>query len=133
LSETNLPDIAQFSKHTIISSYFCDMITEKDRQFMRYWEQSRDSENTFISKVSRGLPMAMIFSLPIILSVIVVRLFFPDWYTKISQTTPGMFIAAIVAVVGVMLFYAYFRMQYKWEMNQQLYEELKAKERCADK
>ena len=105
------------------------MITEKNRQFMQYWEQCRDKENTFISKVSRGLPMAIIFGLPILLLVIVVRLFFPDWYTKISQTTPGMFISAIIAVIGIVLFYAYFRMQYKWEMNQQLYEELKAKEK----
>jgi glucan phosphoethanolaminetransferase (alkaline phosphatase superfamily) len=104
------------------------MITEKDRQFMRYWEQCREKENTFISKLSRGLPMAIIFGLPILLLVIVVRIFFPDWYTKISQTTPGMFISAIIAVTGIVLFYAYFRMQYKWEMNQQLYEELKAKE-----
>jgi hypothetical protein len=104
------------------------MITEKDRQFMHYWEQCRDKENTFISKLSRGLPMAIIFSLPILLLVIVVRLFFPDWYTKISQTTPGMFISAIIAVTGIVIFYAYFRMQYKWEMNQQLYEELKAKQ-----
>src|ERR1700739_3600615 len=101
LSETNVPNIDQFSKHTINSGYFCTMITEKDRQFMRYWEQSRDSENTFISKLSRGLPMAIIFASPIILSVIVVRLFFPDWYTKISQTTPGMFASAVVAVFAI--------------------------------
>jgi hypothetical protein len=133
LTKTNVPNIAQFSKHTIGSGYFCGMITEKDRQFMQYWEQCRDKENTFISKLSRGLPMAIIFSLPILLLVIVVRIFFPDWYTKISQTTPGMFISAIIAVLGIVLFYAYFRMQYKWEMNQQLYEELKAKEaKCAN-
>jgi hypothetical protein len=28
----------------------------------------------------------------------------------------------------VIVFYAYFRMQYKWEMNEQLYKELKCKE-----
>jgi hypothetical protein len=104
------------------------MITERERQFLRYWEQSRDRENTFLSKLIRGLPMALIFSLPILLSVIVIRLFFPDWYTKISQTTPGMFISAIVAVFCLVIFYAYFRMQYKWEMNEQLYQELKIKE-----
>jgi hypothetical protein len=105
------------------------MITAKEREFMHYWEQCREKENTFLSKLARGLPMAIIFGMPVILSVIVVKLFFPDWYTKISATTPGMFISAMVAVVGIIIFYAYFRMQYKWEMNQQLYEELKAKEK----
>ena len=104
------------------------MITEKDRQFLRYWERIRDSENTFSSKISRGLPMAFLFGMPIILSVVAVRLFVPDWYMKISKTTPGAFITVIIAMILVILFYAYFRMQYKWEMNEQLYQELKFKE-----
>jgi len=104
------------------------MISEKERQFMRYWEQNRARENKAAHKLLRGLPMALIFGLPVILSVIVVRLFFPEWYTKISQTTPGMFISAIIAVICVVIFYAYFTQHYKWEMNEQLYHELKAKE-----
>jgi len=76
----------------------------------------------------KGLPMAIMFGLPIILSLIVVRLFFPEWYTKISQTTPGMIITALIAVIGIVLFYSYFRMHYKWEMNDQFYKEVKAKE-----
>src|SRR5258708_8350650 len=99
------------------------MITEKEKQFLRYWEQNRESESTFASKLVKGLPMAIMFGLPIILSVIVVRLFFPEWYTKLSQTTPGMMITALIAVVVLVFFYAYFRMQYKWEMNEQLYQE----------
>ncbi len=104
------------------------MISEKDTQFLRYWERVRESENTFTSKISRGLPMAFIFALPIILSVIAVRLFAPDWYMKISATTPGAFVTVIIAMCLVIVFYAYFRMQYKWEMNDQLYKELKSKE-----
>jgi len=104
------------------------MISEKEKQFLRYWEQNREGENTFMSKLTQGLPMALMFGLPIILLVIIVRLFFQEWYTKISQTTPGMMITALIAVVILVFFYAYFRMQYKWEMNEQLYQELKIKE-----
>lgn len=104
------------------------MITEKDIQFLRYWERVKESENTFMSKISRGLPMAFIFAFPIILSVVAVRLFAPDWYMKISGTTPGAFVTVIIAMCLVIVFYAYFRMQYKWEMNDQLYKELKSKE-----
>jgi hypothetical protein len=105
------------------------MITEKERQFLRYWEQNRDSENSFISKLAKGLPMATLFGLPIILSVIIVRLYFPEWYTKISQTTPGMFLTAIIAVIGIILFTSYFNMQYRWETNDQAYQELIFKEK----
>lgn len=104
------------------------MISEKDILFLRYWENVRDRENTFFSKISRGLPMAFLFGFPIILSVVSVRLFVPDWYMKISQTSPGTFITIIIAMCIIILFYAYFRMQYKWEMNEQLYQELKNKE-----
>jgi len=104
------------------------MITEKDKAFLRYWEQNRDFENTFKRKLSGGLPMAILFGLPIILLIVVIRIFLPDWYMKISSTSSGMFFTAVVAMIVVVFFYAYFRMQYKWEMNEQLYQELKSKE-----
>ena len=105
------------------------MLSEKEIKFLRYWEQNRERENTFERKLTGGLPMALIFSLPIILSVLVVKLFLPEWYTKISNTSPGTFITIIFAMIVVALFYSFFRMQYKWEMNEQLYQELKSKER----
>jgi hypothetical protein len=105
------------------------MLTEKDKAFLQYWEQNRDSLGTFVSKLSRGLPMAVLFTLPILLFIIVVWVFFPDWYMKISKTSPGMFVTAIFAMVLVTLFYSFFRMQFKWESNEQLYNELKARQR----
>jgi hypothetical protein len=105
------------------------MVTEEERKFLRYWEQNRDNENNFTVKLAKGFPKALMFGLPIILLVIVVRLFFPEWYTKISQTSPGTFITAIVAVIGIVIFYSYFSMQFKWEANDQLYKELKVKEK----
>ena len=104
------------------------MISEKDRDFLKYWEANREIENTFKRKLSGGFPMALLFGLPIILFIVVIRIFLPDWYMKISATSSGMFFTAVIAMIGVVLFYAYFRMQYKWEMNEQLYHELKSKE-----
>ena len=104
------------------------MISEKEMEFLRYWEQNRETENTFVSKLTRGLPMASLFGLPIILSIIIVRIFIPEWYTKLSDTSPGMFITVIIAMLVIIFFYSFFRMQYKWEMNEQLYKELKAKQ-----
>jgi hypothetical protein len=104
------------------------MMSEEETAFLRYWEHNREIENTFISKLTRGFPMALLFGLPIILTVIVVKLFFPDWYMKISGTSPGMMVTAVIAMIAIVIFYSYFRMQYKWEMNEQLYRELRAKE-----
>ena len=104
------------------------MLSEKEKQFIVYWEKEREKQNSIRSKLINGLPMAVLFSLPIILFIFAVYIFFPEWYTKISGTTPGSFITIVIAVFGCILFYSYFRMHYKWESNEQHYRELKTKE-----
>ena len=103
-------------------------MTDKDKAFIHYWEQNRQEQSSFTSKLLRGLPMAIIFALPIVLSVLVVLIFFPEWYMKISKNSSGAFITVVIAMVIVIVFYSWFRMHYKWEMNEQLYKELKAKQ-----
>ncbi|HMU09390.1 MAG TPA: hypothetical protein PKC54_05245 [Ferruginibacter sp.] len=103
------------------------MITEKDRQFIVYWERERTKLNTVKAKLLNGLPMAVLFSLPVLLLLFVVQVFLPEWYTRISNTSGGTFIAIVVALFISIVFFAYFRMHYKWEMNEQLYLELKSK------
>lgn len=108
------------------------MLSDKELAFLTYWEQNRIPQSTFISKLSRGLPMAVLFGLPIILSIAVVYLFFPEWYTKISNTTSGSLVTVVIAVLICIFFFSYFRMHFKWEMNEQAYLELKYKQKHAD-
>ena len=107
------------------------MLTEKELSFIKYWETHRDPHNSFSSKLLRGLPMAMMFGLPIILFILSVYLYFPEWYTKISNTTSGSFVTIVIAVIIAILFFSYFRMHFKWEMNDQLYKELIYKQKKA--
>jgi membrane protein YdbS with pleckstrin-like domain len=109
------------------------MLTEKEDEFISYWEKNREKENAFVSKLLSGIPMAILFALPILLLVISVWLFIPEWYTKISKTSPGMFLTAIFALFIIVLFYSFFRMQFKWESNEQLYLELKHKQSVTNK
>ena len=104
------------------------MLTQKDLSFIDYWEKEREAQSSFTSKLLGGLPMATMFGLPIILFILVVYLWFPDWYMKISGTSAGSFIMVVVAVFISIIFFAYFRMHFKWEMNEQLYTELKIKQ-----
>lgn len=103
------------------------MLSEKDQQFLISWEKDREGLSAVHSKILRGLPMALLFSLPVILLIFIVYNFFPEWYTKISQTSQGTFITIVIAMLISAVFFAYFRMHYKWEMNEQIYQELKAK------
>jgi uncharacterized BrkB/YihY/UPF0761 family membrane protein len=103
------------------------MLSEKDKEFIIYWEQVREARKSFSSKLTSGLPMAALFCIPILLFIAVIYLFLPEWYTKVSARMPGAISTIVVAVIICMFFFSYFRMQYKWEMNEQLYQELKSK------
>ena len=121
------------------------MISEKDKQFIVYWEKVRERESAFKHKLLSGLPMAFMFALPILLFFGVVKIFFPSWFTtathkqtdvvlpewsaKFMQLSTGDIITAFIAVLIVVIFFSYFRKHYKWEMNEQLYKELKSKEK----
>jgi hypothetical protein len=121
------------------------MLTEKDKQFITRWEAVRETESSFRHKFLAGLPMAFLFGMPVLIFFIVVKVFFPSWFTTASHKStdvvvPGMtqdlmklsagdVIAAFIAVFITVLFFSYFRMHYKWENNEQLYQELKNKEK----
>ena len=109
------------------------MLSEKEIQFLEHWEKVREDHSRFSSKITRGLPMAAMFGLPIILFIFIVYQFFPDWYMKVSQSAGSMVGSIVLAVIILILFFSYFRMQFKWEMNEQLYMELKKKQQYPGK
>lgn len=104
------------------------MFSQQEIAFMKHWEMVREKESHFLSKLSRGLPMALIFGMPILLSLVAVYFFSPEWYTKVSQAAAGVLETLVIAVIITILFFAYFRMHFKWEMNEQLYLELKSRD-----
>jgi len=108
------------------------MLTDDETRFLHYWEKHRELHSGFSSKLLRGLPMAFLFGLPILLLVLCVYLFLPEWYTKISKTSSATFVVVVIAVLIAIVFYAFVRMHFKWEMNDQQYKEIKAKEKKAE-
>lgn len=108
------------------------MLSEKDKKFMRFWEEQRERQSNFFAKLTGGIPMAIIFCVPILLFVSSVYFFLPEWYTKVSNSMSGSLVTIVIAVFICVLFFSYFRMQFKWEMNEQLYRELKQKNKVHD-
>ncbi len=103
------------------------MLNQKQLEFMRYWEQQREIQSTTKYKILSGLPFASLFGLPIIMSILVVYLFVPEWYTKVSKMQAGTIPTILIAVSIFVVLFAYLRMHFKWEQNEELYEKLKAK------
>jgi uncharacterized membrane protein len=100
------------------------MITAEEEKFVQFWSENREQLGTTKSKLIRGFPMASFFGIPIMLFIVCVYFFFPDWYMKISKSTPATFVVVFIAILILIIFYAFMRMHFKWEMNEQLYKEL---------
>ena len=108
------------------------MLSKKEIDFLQDWELVREKESGFASKLIRGLPVACMFGFPLLLSIIIVYFFSPGFYTKISQAAAGSSGVILIAVFIFILFFSYFRMHFKWEMNEQLYNELKSKQKNSE-
>ena len=104
------------------------MLKLKEKEFLVYWQKNRAAEATFVSKLLKGLPVAVFFVLPILLVVLVVYIFIPEWYTKVAPKDKGTFTIIFIALALAALFISFFRMQFKWEENEQLFNELQQKE-----
>lgn len=100
------------------------MLTKEEQDFVTYWESHRQKENSFLNKMIYGGPWGLIFAMPILLAVI-----FHDWYKRMIPISKTQLILISLCVVAIAFFYAYFRQQVKWENNEQLYQELKNKEK----
>jgi hypothetical protein len=103
------------------------MLTTEETDFLKFWGEVRVEYSQTSSKVKRGIPAALLFSLSILGSLVLVFFFSPEWYTKISQQASGSTIAILVAIILTAFFFSYIRMHYQWEMNEQYYQELKHK------
>jgi hypothetical protein len=99
------------------------MVTEQEKLFIDYWDKNRDKQKKWFYQLAIGLPLGLVFGLPILLSVL-----FHDWYKQMIYISPSQITVILIGILGITVFFALFRMKFKWEENEQLYKELKLKE-----
>ena len=78
---------------------------------------------------SIGLPLGVLMALAILISL------FSGWNERAEMVARGdtsYFFTLFVAVVGIAVFIAIFSSRYKWEQNEQRYQELKQKQSAED-
>ena len=51
------------------------MLTKDEKLFLGYWEKNRVKEKKILRQIAGGLPLGLVFALPVLLAVI-----FHDWY-----------------------------------------------------
>ena len=103
--------------------YLCEMLTQDEKSFIIYWEKNREKEKKIFFKFLYGSPWGLIFALPVLVAVI-----FHDWYKNMVYISPTLITLIIIAVIAIAVFYTLFSMQFKWDRNEQIYEELKFKQ-----
>lgn len=99
------------------------MITAQEKLFIDYWEANRDSQKKIFYQLAWGLPLGLVFALPVLLSVI-----FHDWYKSMIFISGTQITLIMITILGIAVFFALFRMKFRWEENEQRYKELKFKE-----
>jgi uncharacterized membrane protein YuzA (DUF378 family) len=103
------------------------MLTKDEQLFVDYWEKNRDKEKSIVRQLAGGLPIGLLFALPVLVAAI-----FHNWYKSMIYISTAQIVVIIVGVAGIAVFFAVFRMKFKWENNEQLYKELKFKEKKDD-
>ena len=101
-------------------------MTEREIQFLRYWEENRERESKWQHQLMIGIPIGLLFSLPIIGIVFTSRY----WYERADMAVNASLnpTVMIVAVFIISVFVAIFYKRYQWDRKEQQYKELKAKE-----
>ncbi len=76
------------------------MITDQERLFLNYWETNRDKEKKLLYQLALGLPIGLVFALPILISVL-----FKDWYKQMSFVSNSQVTVIMIAVLGIAVFF----------------------------
>ncbi|MDP4285686.1 MAG: hypothetical protein Q8891_14805 [Bacteroidota bacterium] len=103
------------------------MVTNDEKLFMEYWEKNREKEKKFFHQLIYGSPWGLVFALPVLVAVL-----FHDWYKNMIPITGTEIILISISVLAIAVFYSVFRMKFKWDHNEQIYKELKFKQKRED-
>ena len=102
------------------------MLNAQEKMFVEYWESNRLKEKSILYQVLTGLPIGLLFALPIIFILFSGRY----WFKRADMVASASLspVLLVVAVVMIALFVAVMYKRHQWEMKEQQYNELKMKE-----
>ena len=102
------------------------MLDQKEKLFVEYWELNREKEKNLLYQVLTGLPIGLLFALPIIFILFTGRYWFKraDMVAN-AELNPVLLVSAVLIIAT---FVAVLYKRHQWEMKEQQYKELKVKE-----
>jgi hypothetical protein len=102
------------------------MLNEQEKMFVKYWEANRLKEKKILKQLLIGLPVGVLFGLPVILILFSGKF----WYKRadMEANTHLNPLVLITAVLMIIVFVAIFYKRHQWDMKEQQYLEFKARE-----
>lgn len=104
----------------------------QQKYFVEYWEKNRERESKILTQLLFGIPIGLLFSLPVFLIVFTSRF----WYKRAdmlvnTRLSPWLL---LIAVFIITVFVAIFYKRHQWDMKEQQYQEFmrNASEEVAD-
>lgn len=101
------------------------MLNKEEQDFVTWWEASRLRQKKITNQWTIGLPAGLLFGLPVLLNL------FSRWNGQVPYMNRGQLNILLIAVLLIISFYAVFSIRHKWDLREQYYRELKAKEKNA--
>jgi membrane protein YdbS with pleckstrin-like domain len=102
------------------------MLNERERQFLQYWEANRLRQKRWQQQLLAGIPMGFLFALPVIAIVFTSKF----WYKRADMMVNATMnpYVLIVAVFVITVFVSIFYKRHQWDMKEQYFRQLKARE-----
>ena len=97
------------------------MLTESEKDFIRFWEENRIRRKKIFRQLSIGLPLAAVLVGAIFIN------FFSGWYKRADMmlhADASQVLVLLVATLLIVVFIVIFSARHKWDMNEQRYKEL---------
>ncbi|HEX6192055.1 MAG TPA: hypothetical protein VFZ42_06810 [Chitinophagaceae bacterium] len=106
------------------------MLTPEERGFVDFWRENRLRRKKIFRQLSLGLPLGMV------LVVAIFANFFSGWYKRAEmvrneatqKNDASLVLVLIIAALLIVTFIIIFSVRHKWDINEQRYRELMARE-----
>lgn len=104
------------------------MLNEREKEFIRYWEVNRDRQGHWKYQLLSGIPIGLIFAVPVLVIAFTGKL----WYQRADMAMNAMAspVVMMVAVFVITVFVSIFYKRHQWDMREQQYRQLKAREKA---
>jgi H+/gluconate symporter-like permease len=101
--------------------YQLSMLTQQEKDFVRYWEQNRLRRKRIFRQFLVGIPIGLLFAVPIAISLK------SGWDKRaaLEANSPDFNpLVLVFALLLIVVFIAIFNQQHKWDQYEQRYREL---------